>query len=273
MSTAPVSSITDFTDPFDPTYAHQTWDSDDGVPASTSHHSRPSLHPSEHSDYHFPGLPLLSSSALPSRDYQAPPRDRAPDYNYKVGEDDYRHHLVSPRERSPERQPLQRSHSVVSAMDEVEYTIPIAPPPPLVPPDTDIADYDRSGYQYSKLEFDSHPDSGAHPLNPSSSGRVAGVSHRPSVAHRLGGALKGAVSRTRSSAGNRRSARRSRPENYTGLEGVEEKDEAFNVSGFDLSTIEAEFVPAPAIKAMNEHQFNEDMAYTGRSTRAAGASC
>lgn len=287
MSRAPISSITDFTDPFDPAYAHQTWDSDDDEPNNTSYHTPLSPRHDDYPEYTYPGLPPLSSSALPSNDYESPPWATAPAYyagphhhhhhhhnnnhGYDVDEDDHRNHVVSPREASPERQPLHRNFSVVSAADKVEYQIPSAPPPPVLPPDMDIADNDRDArYDQTKHEFDSHPDSGAHQRH-SAPPNVSGMARRPSVAHILGGALKGAVSRTRSSTGNRRSARKSRLENYTELDGVEEREEmdgAFNVSGFDLSSFGAEFVPAQAIKAMNDHRFNEDLAYTSESSRS-----
>jgi len=272
MSERPISSITDFTDPFDPAYAHQSWESDDDEPATTSRHTSPPPQYGGYPDYDFPRLPPLSSSALPSRAHETPPWAAAPDYymnnsqGYEVG----RHHAVSPRDSSPERQPLQRNLSAVSAMSEVEYRIPTAPPPPQLPFDSDVVDHDRDDYDHIKVEFDSHPHSGAHLQYSTPSQQGVRVSRRTSVAHRFGGALKNVVSRARSPAGNRRPARKIPLENYIELEGVEERDESFNVSGVDLSSIEAEFVPAPAIKAMNEHQFNEDMAYTSKFLRLKG---
>jgi hypothetical protein len=86
------------------------------------------------------------------------------------------------------------------------------------------------------------------------------ISRSGSMAQRLGRILS-----RRNGAARWSTVRRSRigDEEYTELGGLEEADKEDAIA-FDVSSFGAEFaVPNPTIKSMEEHAWNENMAYTG----------
>lgn len=162
-----------------------------------------------------------------------------------------------PRQATLDRNARPASLSAASG----EYSIPSAPPPPPLP-----MEYDDTDYATVRLTEHNQISNEGRYLAPGGGRRNVG--RRPSTLGRIGdkiiGTVKGRHSRSRSFLG-RSIGGHGDPEmgKQTGAYAkVEEQDEDEPL-GYDLSTFGAEFIPAPAARAMEEHKMDADYAYTG----------
>ncbi|CUS14191.1 unnamed protein product [Tuber aestivum] len=151
--------------------------------------------------------------------------------------------------------------------NSVAYDIPAPPPPPTVPMDFDDTDYERVRLtEHNRISYEGGGGGGGQFI----SGGWGGPDRRPSMAKRLGDKILGTVK----GRGSRLSARsylgpiRDRGGGFgDGIgEGdytkVDERDDEEPV-GYDISSFGADFIPAPAAKAMEDYKMDADYAYTG----------
>jgi len=164
---------------------------------------------------------------------------------------------------------------------ESAYTIPEAPPPPL-PMDVNPTEYEREraealGRDSLPMDVDltDYERERAEALGGDSEGQQnrqsPGVRRHGSIAQRLGSRLMGTVRRNRTSGGRWSAAgRRSRVGDLGATDGAPdymELDEREEAIGVDISTFGPEFaapLPQAAVRAMEQHGFDDELAYTGR---------
>jgi hypothetical protein len=256
MPTSPRARLSSIvTEPFDP---HYGWLSDEDSPtheAAPTHDGPPTIPPPRLSpgfDPTYPfspfetpaaaGLPPMSRASFPPA--PPPPPPDVPDLSATV---------VSPL--SPPRTAWRsaRERDVVAA--------------PLIRPESfpPRPGRERDTTYRPKLEMDIEISEPAETTR-----RSHRISRSGSMAQRLGRML----SRSRSGGGRWSTVRRSRLGDdleYTELAGLQEGDREDSIP-FDVSSFGAEFaVPNQAVRAMEEHQWNENMAYTGEFSSGTGS--
>jgi hypothetical protein len=126
-------------------------------------------------------------------------------------------------------------------------------------------DYDETDYAAVKMTEHNRISSEGQHLTPG--GNWLGVQRQPSRLERLGdkilGTVRGRHSRSRSFLGKSGAGHDPEMGKQTGSYAkVEERDEDEPL-GYDISTFGADFIPAPAVRAMEEHKMDADYVYTG----------
>ena len=152
--------------------------------------------------------------------------------------------------------------------NSVGYDIPAPPPPPSVPMDFDDTDYERVRLtEHNRISHEGGSRGGGY-LAPG--GGWGGPGRQPSMAKRLGDKILGTV-KGRGPGSSPRSYMgtiRDRGGGYGDGRGeghyakVDERDDEEPV-GYDISSFGADFIPAPAARAMEDYKMDADYAYTG----------
>jgi len=147
------------------------------------------------------------------------------------------------------------------------YNIPAPPPPPTVPMDFDDTDYERVRLtEHNRISHEGHSRNGGY-LGP---GGWGGPHRQPSMAKRLGEKILGTVKGRGPGLSSRsyKGTIRDRGGGYGDGRGegdyakVDERDDEEPV-GYDISSFGADFIPAPAVRAMEDYKMDADYAYTG----------
>ncbi|RPB00379.1 hypothetical protein L873DRAFT_1805173 [Choiromyces venosus 120613-1] len=152
--------------------------------------------------------------------------------------------------------------------NSVVYDIPAPPPPPTILMDFDDTDYERVRLtEHNRISREGGSGGGGGYLE---SGGWNGPDRQPSIARRLGDKILGTVG----GRGSRLSSRsylgtiRDRGGGFGDGRGegnyakVDEGDDEEPL-GYDISSFGADFIPAPAVKAMEDHNMDADYVYTG----------